>query len=171
MTKTPGSSVSSLVSHYPTRLEIYLLLLGSIATLVIGLSLPTIEMKELIFKKNTFSILTGIQSLYEEKYYFLAGIIFVFSIIFPIIKLCMLTVVWLAPLTVRARGACVGYLEVAGKWSMLDVFVVALMIIITRTSGLIDAKPLPGIYWFAGSVILAMLTSSHIKNLHERTKL
>lgn len=169
---TSPTNTASLIGAVPPSHAVFYLLLVLTATvmLVLGLALPTIELKELVFKKNTFSILAGIQALVQEKYYFLALIIFVFSIIFPIVKLGILAGSWLLPMTARARQTWIQYLEITGKWSMLDVFVVALMIIITRTSGLIKARPLPGIYWFAGSVILAMLASSYLKQLHNKAK-
>ncbi len=147
---------------------VYALLALAVGALAAGLILPTIEMKELVFKKTSFSIMAGIRTLYEERYYFLAAVIFVFSIVFPILKLTALSMLWLVPMTARVRETAIEWLEVAGKWSMLDVFVVALMIIVTKSSGLVKAKPLAGIYWFMASVVLSMILSSWIKRLHRR---
>jgi paraquat-inducible protein A len=44
-----------------------------------------------------------------------------------------------------------------GKWSMLDVLVLALLIFYAKSTALSDAVALPGIYFFAGSVVLTML--------------
>lgn len=164
----PSNPSTSLAQIHPHRLDVYLMLALAIGALVAGLTLPTIEMKELIFRKNSFSIMAGIQTLYEEKYYFLALVIFVFSIVFPILKLCTLSVLWLVPMAERTRAVVIEWLEIAGKWSMLDVFVVALMIIVTRSSGLVKAKPLPGIYWFMASVVVSMILSTLVKRFHER---
>lgn len=145
--------------------ETHLMLLGAAACLGFGLVLPTITMKELVFWKHTFSVLTGIQSLYQEKYYFLAAIIFVFSIIFPIAKLLTLSVILYANVPVEKELTLLKWLGILGKWSMLDVFVVAVMIVVTKISGLVKAQAHIGIYVFTLSIMLSMFATMRIEGL------
>ncbi len=155
----------SLHALKPRHYEVPLLIAGAGASLAYGLLLPTLTLKELVFWKHTFSILSGIQSLYQEKYYFLALIVFLFSVIFPIIKLFTLTSVWFLKLSEAQRLKFIKWLELLGKWSMLDVFVVAVLIVISKVSGLLKAEPHLGIYVFAFSVVLSMLTTMWIERL------
>ncbi|MBI3315438.1 MAG: paraquat-inducible protein A [Candidatus Omnitrophica bacterium] len=160
--------MEKLSEKYPHHLEVPLLLSAAALSLGFGLVVPIITLRELVFWKHTFSVLTGIQSLYQEKYYFLALVIFVFSVIFPVGKLTALTVVWYLRISQAARLRLVGWLGVFGKWSMLDVFVAAVTIVITKVSGLIEAEPRPGIYIFAFSIILSMLATMRIEQLNKR---
>ena len=64
----------------------------------------------------------------------------------------------------------VEWLGSLGKWSMLDVFVVAMMVIITKISGFASAQPRIGIYFFGASVFLAMLTTERINFLLKTKK-
>lgn len=158
----------SLANRCPLHFEVPLLLLTAAGLLGVGLFLPTLTLKELVFWKHTFSILTGIQNLYQEKHYTLAGIIFLFSIVFPIAKLGSLTLIWYVQFTEESRSKMLRWLDLFGKWSMLDVLVVAITIVITKLSGLVKAEPHIGIYLFAGSVILSMLTTMYIEYLGKR---
>lgn len=155
------------VSHWRC-LDVPVLLTVSIAALVSGLTLPTITFKELVFWKHTFSILTSIQSLYDEKQYFLAGLVGLFSLVFPVIKLCALAAIWCLPLSRGVRLRLVRLLGFLGKWSMLDVFIVAIMIVISRMSGLMDATPRVGIFVFSFSIICTMIVSMRIEHLSRR---
>jgi paraquat-inducible protein A len=49
--------------------------------------------------------------------------------------------------------------ELIGYWSMLDVFVVALLTALVRFSVLSLVEPLPGVIFFGLTVVLTMLAS------------
>ena len=151
------------------HLDVPVLLATAFASLGFGLVIPTITFKELVFWKHTFSILTGIESLYHDRQFFLAALVGLFSVIFPIIKLCMLTVIWCLPLPRQIRIRFVRYLGMLGKWSMLDVFIVAIMIVISRMSGMMDAVPRAGIYVFALSILCSMIVTMRIEYLSKRS--
>lgn len=157
---------TSLHQKHPRRIDIPIVLLFSITALFFGLMLPTITLNELVFWKHTFSILSGIQSLWIEDQYFLAVLIFVFSVIFPIIKSILLFILWYMPLSVVDRGRISSLLSAFGKWSMLDVFVVAMTIVITQASGLVNAKAHIGIYLFCASVFLSMMVTMQIERFN-----
>jgi paraquat-inducible protein A len=158
----------SLNSRFPGNFQLPALVLASAACLVFGLSLPVLTFKEMVFWKHTFSVLTGIQSLYQERSYGLAAIIFLFSVIFPIVKLSMLLVIWYWPFSERKRSRIVAWVTQLGKWSMLDVFVVAITIVIAKLSKAMAAEPRPGIYVFALSVLLAMIAAWRVEALAKR---
>lgn len=150
---------------HPRKIYIPFLLAAAATLLVLGLFLPVITLKEMVFWKSTFSVITGIQSLFEEKHYILAGIIFLFSIIFPIFKLIALSLIWFSHLTDQTSKRFLYWLGILGKWSMLDVFVVAITIVITKISGFAEGQARIGIYLFATSIILTMLLAERIERL------
>lgn len=51
-------------------------------------------------------------------------------------------------------------MEIFGKWSMLDVFVSAIIIVWVKLGALASAKAENGIYFFGASVLLTMIVSS-----------
>ncbi len=157
MTKT--LTERSLQEFYPRRIDIVVMILLSAGFLVAGLMLPILTVRKL-WEINTYSILSGVQSLWTEKYYGLAVIIFFFSVIFPIAKLVALSMIWFMKLNGEHRKKIIDFMEIFGKWSMLDVFVAAVMIVWIKLGALASAKPEIGIYYFGFSVILTMIVSS-----------
>jgi paraquat-inducible protein A len=151
--------MKSLQEIHPKRIDIVILIVLSIVLLIIGLTLPILTVRQL-WNSNTYSIMTGVQNLWLEKYYALACIIFFFSIIFPIAKLVSLSAVWFVRLKDENRESLVYWMEVFGKWSMLDVFVSAIIIVWVKLGAIASARAEIGIYFFAASVLLTMIVSS-----------
>lgn len=54
------------------------------------------------------------------------------------------------------------WLATYSKWSMLDVFVVALLVVTLKLGAMAQAKVEFGIYAFASSVLITMLVSNWI---------
>jgi len=160
--------MQSLQERNPKRIDIAILILLSIGLLIIGLTLPILTVRKL-WDSNTYSVLTGVQNLWQEKYYVLAVVIFTFSIIFPISKLIALSAVWFIRLKDEQRKTLVLCMEIFGKWSMLDVFVTAIFIVWVKLGALASAKAENGIYFFAASVLLTMVLSSLQSSLVKRS--
>jgi hypothetical protein len=81
-----------------------------------------------------------------------------FSLVFPIVKLALSTLALLSPSHPVARIAA-DFVHHIGKWSMTDVFVVAVFIVFLTTSQTVesDAKLGIGLYFFAAHSILALI--------------
>lgn len=159
----------SLRELYPKRVDIVVLIIASAIFLFIGFNLPVFTIRKL-WERNTFSILSGITALWKERYYFLAFIIFFFSIIFPLLKLVSLSVIWFVRLTDKQRKTLLHYLSVLGKWSMLDVFVVSIIIVSIKLGVLASSKAENGIYFFGLSILLAMIVTTLQSSLVHRSK-
>ena len=155
----------SLSALYPKSYGVPILVGASVVCLTLGLILPVLTFKEMFFWKHTYSVFTGIQALYQEKYYGLALIIFVFSIIFPFAKLGTILALWFWPISESRRQKVISWIAQMGRWSMLDVFVLAITIVITRLSKTLSAAPRVGIYVFALSVLLAMIVTWRVERL------
>ena len=109
-------------------------------------------------------------NLWKDKYYFLSVIIFFFSVILPIVKLTTLFVIWYVRLRNYQRKWLLSGLGFLGKWSMLDVFVTAIIIVSVKLGVLASAKAERGIYYFGISILLAMIVTNLESNLVNRTK-
>lgn len=160
---------NTLQHLYPKRIDILILIIVSAILFFIGLHLPVLTVRKL-WEKNTFSIISGVINLWHEKYYILAGIIFFFSVIFPIVKLATLFMIWSVRLGDRQRKWLLYGLSFLGKWSMLDVFVTAILIVSVKLGVLASAKAEIGIYYFGASILLAMIVTNLQSNLVNRTE-
>lgn len=158
------SEKRSLNELHPKYFIVPLLILAAGGMLAAGLELPILTVRKL-WKHNTFSVITGIRDLYEAREYFLSGVIFFFSFVFPITKLVLLFLIWMVRVSERTRKHLLLGLLTFGKWSMLDVFIVAIMIVSVRLGVLADAKPERGIFFFAGSVLLSMVITEWMRRL------
>jgi paraquat-inducible protein A len=142
---------------------IFILTLSAAICLVLGLTLPVMQLTRLYFWTDTHSILSVLSALYATGEFFLAGVIFVFSIVFPAFKLLYITAAGtLISAGPARRSRWFKRIEWLGKWSMLDVLVLALLVFYAKATSLADAVALPGIYFFAASVILTMTAYSLI---------
>lgn len=160
----------SLQELYPGKEYIVLLMVGSAVLLFLGLNFPVLTVRKL-WEVNTFSIWSGTVNLWKEEYYYLAAIIFFFSIVFPVVKLSALFTIWFIRLPDAQRKFILYTLSLLGKWSMLDVFVAAVIIVSIRLGALADAQAENGIYYFGSSILLAMVATAFQDNLAKRSKL
>lgn len=144
---------------------IAILVIAAAACLVLGLTLPVVRLTHLYFWTDTHSLLSVIAALYQGGELFLAAVIFVFSVLFPVFKLVYLLAAEVFAGARFARGGTVlRRLEWLGRWSMLDVLVLALLVFYAKATGLAEAVALPGIYFFAASVLLTMMAYGLVKH-------
>ena len=150
----------------------------------LGVMLPAIRFTTVFVWTNQHSIATIIWALYTNQEYFLCFVIFVFSILFPFMKLFyLLTLVTSPDMPSEFREKSISAMEWLGRYSMTDVMVLALMIFYVNASGYTEASVLPGVYFFAASTIMTMLAygwanqvtpkaqasqARHVPSLHAR---
>lgn len=148
------------------RFLVFLLTTAAAGTLVAGITMPTIKLTHIYVWTDEHSILSAVAALYRDEEYFLAGLIFLFSVIFPALKLFYLIVVsTVGSRQPELRGRLLERLELLGKWSMMDVLVLALIIFYVNASSFAEASALPGIYFFTASVVLTMLAYGLVRKL------
>ena len=146
----------------------YLLLLLLIAAifLIVGLVAPIITFKKFIFIQNTFSIISGTWGLLKEGHLFLFFIITVFSIILPIFKIIFLANLVYSSATANSKTTkTLDLVHRFGRWSMLDVFVVAVLVITVKLGAIADVEKHIGLYFYAASAILLMFITSRVINM------
>lgn len=111
-------------------------------------------------KENT--ILGGVVTFWNTGSYPVAIIIFTASVVIPILKiLALLSLCCAARNNRRAASATKVYrlTELVGRWSMVDVFVVAILVAVVQLDSLMSISPGPAALAFSGVVILSMLAS------------
>ena len=154
---------SYAVRHPMRGMVVNLLLLGAMALLLYGINAPILTLEKFYFFSTTTSLLSALQQLAAEAEWGLFVLIGLFSVVFPIVKILLLLLVWNVD---TAQGAAhrrhLEWLATYSKWSMLDVFVVALLAVSVKLGALAEAHVGVGIYAFAASVVLTMLLSAWI---------
>lgn len=110
------------------------------------------------------TILGGVVLLIHHEAYPIAAVIFIASVMVPSGKL--IAICWLCWSV--ARGHTSSYdqrtklyraTEFVGKWSMTDVFVVAVLVALIQLGGLLNIKAGPAAIAFGGVVIVTMLAA------------
>ena len=136
--------------------------------LFIGLSLPLMDAQTgILWKrwKSSYSVWAGIIALWEANELLLAGVVFFFSMVFPFAKLGALAVIWFVKLPDERRVRLLHWLGLLGKWSMLDVFAVAILIVLVKLGPLANVQPRAGVYFFAAAIFASILTTVYVDRL------
>lgn len=110
------------------------------------------------------TILSGIIKLVEEGYPGIALIVFTASVIVPIGKLLALAGLLLSvqqrwSISEHQRTQLFRVLEFLGRWSMLDIFVVAIMVALVHLGQVVAVLPGMGALLFGASVVATLLAS------------
>jgi hypothetical protein len=103
------------------------------------------------------TVVTTIHKLFLVANYFLASLLLLFSVVLPVLKI-LLSIVALELGHSPTRRASVLLIKIIGRWSMTDVFVVAVLLafLTADTAQLTDATLGPGLYFFAGYGLLSI---------------
>ncbi len=150
---------------------IVLLHLCATSFFIVGLTAPVISIKKKIFiftlENDTWSILGGIYEMLTNDHLLIGILIILFTIIFPITKLSVLIMVLVKSISVVNTQRLMKILTLSSKWSMLDVFIIAVMIVIAKMSNYADATARWGIYVFATHVIISMALVNMVQDYLE----
>jgi paraquat-inducible protein A len=141
-----------------------LMIVGASVCLVLGLTLPIMRLTRFYIWTDVHSLISVVRELYNSGEIFLAAIICIFSVIFPFFKLLYLLALYsIRQVHPGSPGILLKRMAWLGKWSMLDVLVLALLIFYAKSTNLADATSMPGIYMFAAAVILTMIANSMVE--------
>lgn len=110
------------------------------------------------------TILSGVVELIQNDLWPLAVIVFAASIVLPLLKLCGLT--WMLIAT-RAGSAAMllprtrfyRMIDVVGRWSNIDVFMVSILVAILQFGALTSVHAGDGLIAFAAVVLLTMIAT------------
>lgn len=160
MTDTPVETTEAAILSTPI-LDIVCewLLYVSAALIVGGLLVPSVY-RPGMFGGSEYNLIEVLQAMWEAKEYVVASIVFVFSVIFPLVK--TLTAAVLFRFGNRASKRAASLMQFLGKWSMLDVFLVAFLIGMTQLASLMTVRPLTGLYLFTAGVLLNNLATARL---------
>lgn len=139
-------------------------LLAAAAVLYIPANLYPMMTTSSLGETITASIIGGVAELWHMGSWGIAIIIFVASVVVPVVKLVVLA--WLclkvgsgAGLDVSMRTRLYRIVEFIGRWSMVDVFVLAILVALIGAGTLMSVTPGPAALAFAAVVVLTMLAA------------
>jgi paraquat-inducible protein A len=125
--------------------------------------LPVME-RESLFDSQSDTILSGVVFLWTTGSWPLAIIVFVASIMVPLLKMLSLLTLLIA-VHRGVRKHCQDLtrlhrlLELVGRWSMLDIYVVAILVTLVQLHLVATITPGKGALAFGAVVVLTMLAT------------
>lgn len=128
------------------------LVAASLMLLAAGAVAPLLTTERFYFFSNTFSLASALRQLVATDQLLLAAVIGLFSLCVPIVKA---VVIWLAASGGASSRPLLALAERFGKWSMLEVFVAALLITALKLGPVAGGTLHYGAYLLAGSVVLS----------------
>lgn len=143
-----------------------LLLVCALLLLLLGLALPLMTLEQFWLIQNSFSLLSGLSQMLQEGHWVLGLLISCFSVLLPLLKIGVLFRV--LSLSDQARVSSVSllrslhWMHLYGKWAMLDVFVVAVLLAAVKLGALAQVQIHSGLYAFSASVLLTMAITARV---------
>jgi len=115
---------------------------------------------ERLGQDNESSILSGIIELLTHGSWFVGSVVLLFSIIFPLTKIVLLLELSLLELLHhRHKATTLRIMEHAGKWSMMDVMLLAFLVMLVKLGNLVEFDFGPAIVAFVLCVTMSMIAS------------
>jgi len=161
----PGNERFNVVPGNRAIVIRWLLLLVMIC-FSIGLVTPMMTMTKFYIIDNSFSVISGIYELYQNNQYLLLIIITTFSIILPILKIYVLfRLVGNHSSKPKALQRYMHLMHEYGRWAMLDVLVVAVLIVTVKLGAVASIEVHYGLYVFGTAVLLLMFITKWVVKL------
>lgn len=151
--------------HQPGNIRTTLALTLAALILYIPANLfPILQMTQLgAYSEAT--IISGVSTLFANDMWGVAAVVFAASILVPLLKILgLLFLCWVTRYGKQHRAIGLNVFKVVhltGPWSMLDVFVVAVLVSLVKLGELATITPGPGVVAFAGMVVLTLLASQN----------
>jgi paraquat-inducible protein A len=136
----------------------------SAALLYIPANVLPVMHTQTFFSDEDDTIMSGVISLATSGSWPLALLVFFASIVVPLLKLVamgdiLLAVARKSPRFRRQRSRLFRIVEFIGRWSMLDVFAISLLVTLVQVQSLAAIHVRPGALAFAAVVVLTMLAA------------
>ena len=137
------------------------LALSALICYPVGIALPIMHLEKLGHVHEA-SIWTGILTLLTQGQWVVGLVVLVCSMIIPVFKLLGLFVLTVNPATLQRRHQAhlFRWIERAGRWGMIDVLLLAVLVAALKLGDLVTVTPGPGAVAFTSCVVLSVLASA-----------
>jgi paraquat-inducible protein A len=117
-----------------------------------------------LFGSQSDTIMSGVVYFWTSGSWYLALIIFFASIMVPLLKMVALMLLLITAQRrsrwqLQQRTRLYRLVEFVGRWSMLDIYVVAVIVALVQLKGLATILPGPGAIAFGAVVVLTMFAA------------
>ncbi len=137
--------------------------LTALILLLPSLFLPIMEL-ETFGHRHASGIIAGVMSLFQEGHFVLGGLILVCSVLFPLAKLSLLLFLSHSRdrLSTGGQVHLLHLLETAGRWGMLDVLLIAILVAAVKLGNMLHITPGPAALLFTLAVCCSLLAGSAV---------
>jgi paraquat-inducible protein A len=155
---------AALHTRKPDSLKRTWALLIAAFILIVPANLLPVMISGSLFGSETDTIMSGVVFLWIDGSWPLAIILFIASIVVPFSKLFALTYLLVSvqrrsTLAPAQRTRLYRVLEFVGRWSMIDIYVAALLTALVQFGGLMSIRAGPGAIAFGAVVVLTMFAA------------
>lgn len=154
-----GSQIATSVDGQQSAARTAAAALGALLLFFPAVLLPILHIEKLGHHYQS-SILGGTWELIWQGDWFVGLIVLLFSIIFPLTKIIvMLELSWLGLMHRRHKAITYQVMEFAGKWSMMDVMLLAFMVMLVKLGNLVQFQFGFAVWAFVLCVTMSMIAS------------
>lgn len=145
----------------------WLLIVASLL-LIGGFISPIMTITQFVWFNHSFSIVSGIWQLWQQDHIVLFLLVAGFSIVLPIAKIIVLfSLLHTKTTDNQHRNKLLQLMHNYGRWAMLDVMVVAMLIVSVKLGAIASIQIHAGLYVFGGAVLLIMFITHFVVKLYE----
>ncbi|MCP4175848.1 MAG: paraquat-inducible protein A [Fuerstiella sp.] len=120
---------------------------------------PILQIEKLGHQQQS-SILSGTVELLCHGNWLVGGIVLLFSVVFPLTKIMLLLELSLLEVLHRRHKALtLRIMEHVGKWSMMDVMLLAFLVMLVKLGNLVEFHLGPAVVAFIACVAMSMIAS------------
>ncbi len=146
---------------------LWCLWLAALLCFLIGIISPIMSIRQLYLFEDEFSVLSALGLLAQDGQYLLSFIIGAFSVCMPVFKFIILAKVLSVSQQAKPQqqSKILEWMHRCGRWSMLDVFVIAVLIVGVKLSAFASVTLHIGLWAFSGALILLLVLTSLVQRL------
>lgn len=138
------------------------LALAALVLYPLAMSLPVLEIQKLGHSRAA-TIWSGVVQMYADGHALIGTIVLLCSIVVPLGKILGIFILCTpqlrSRLSRRHRSLTYRTIDWLGRWGMIDVLLVAILVAAVKLGDWVDVAAGPGIIAFAGVVVLSLLAS------------
>lgn len=120
---------------------------------------PILEIEKMGMRQHS-SVLGGAIDLLKQGSWFVGGVVLLFSVVFPLTKIVLLLELsMLEFLHRRHKATSLKIMEHMGRWSMMDVMLLAFLVMLVKLGNIVQFHFGPAVIAFVLCVTMSMVAS------------
>jgi paraquat-inducible protein A len=156
-----GSAIAGRTSRRVTNSRTAAIATAALVLYPLAVSLPVIRIEK-FGHAHEASIVEGVTTLLSRGHLFVGVVVLLCSVVLPVVKLAALLVLSAEALALPHRHRALTYrmVEWTGRWGMLDVLLVAILVAVLKLGDLMEVRVGPGALAFALCVVLSLAAAA-----------